>query len=104
MGASDMVMVPDFRTAKAAKIFFRHVRASAILAIGFPMVDPLHLKLGMQVIPSPSFISVDYGALGNARLDPRLCRAFRAKYSGDAITVPLAHNHHDLTLARLVGP
>jgi len=41
--------------AQAAEIAFRPIRASAIVRIGFLMVDPLHFKAGMQVIPCRGF-------------------------------------------------
>ena len=46
-----MVMVADLRAAETDKIFFRHVRASAVVAIGFLMADAAYFKLGVQVIP-----------------------------------------------------
>ncbi len=42
--ASDMVMVADLGAPETAKIFLGPIRAGAVEAVGFLMVDPLHFK------------------------------------------------------------
>ena len=38
------MMVADFGAAQAAEIAFRPIRASAVQAVGFLVIDPLHFK------------------------------------------------------------
>lgn len=42
--ARDMMMVPGFRTTQAAEIGLGYVRASAVPAIGFLVIDAEHFK------------------------------------------------------------
>ena len=46
-----MMIDADFSAAKAAEIFLRLVRASAIEAVRFLVIDPLHFEVGAKVIP-----------------------------------------------------
>ena len=46
-----MMMVADLGTAHAAEKSFRCIRASAVIAVGFFMIDPAHLVTLVQFIP-----------------------------------------------------
>ena len=50
--ASNVMVNANLATAQAAEILFRLIGASAIKAVGFLMVDPLHFEPFMQAIPS----------------------------------------------------
>ena len=64
-----MVVVPDLRAAHAAEKFLRPIRASAVEAIGFLVVDPLHFKAACNSFQLAAFIRVHDRALGDARAD-----------------------------------
>lgn len=49
--ARNMMMNADFSAAQAREIFFRPIRAGAVLAICFLMVDALHLEMAVQAVP-----------------------------------------------------
>ena len=46
-----MVMVADLGAAHTAEKFLGPIRAGAVEAIGFFVIDPLHLKTLVQVVP-----------------------------------------------------
>jgi len=64
-----MVMVTDLRAAHTAEKFLCPIRASAVEAIGFFVIDALHFVLGMQRIPRAAFVRIDNRALGDAGAD-----------------------------------
>jgi len=47
----DMVAVPDFSAAHPREKFLCPVRTSAIQRAGFLMIDPLHFKAGVKIVP-----------------------------------------------------
>jgi hypothetical protein len=51
IGSSDMVMMALFGAAHAAEKFLCPIRASAVEAIGFFVIDPFHFVRGMQRYP-----------------------------------------------------
>ena len=46
--AREVVMVPGLGAAEAAEMLLSHVGASASLAVGFGVVDALHLEMGVE--------------------------------------------------------
>jgi hypothetical protein len=46
-----MVMMPDLGAAHAAEKFLCPIRASAVEAVGFLMIDALHFKAAVQLVP-----------------------------------------------------
>ena len=67
--SGDMMVMALFGAAHAAEKFFCPIRASAVKAIGFLMIDTFHFVCGVQRIPRAAFIRVNNRALGNARAD-----------------------------------
>lgn len=63
-----MVMVLDLAATHAAEKFLRPIRTSVVEAVGFLMVDTLHLVSGMKLVPCAGLVGVDDGALGDASL------------------------------------
>jgi hypothetical protein len=51
-------VVADLSTTQATEKFFRPIRASTVLRIGFLMVDPLNFKTLMKVVPSSAFVGI----------------------------------------------
>src|ERR1700728_1590952 len=47
----DMVMMADLGAAHTGEKFLRPIGASAILRIGFLVVDALHFVLGVKLVP-----------------------------------------------------
>jgi hypothetical protein len=46
-----MMVMADFGAAHAAEKFLRPIRASAVMAVGFLMIDPTHLESLVQRVP-----------------------------------------------------
>jgi len=102
MRPGDMMMLTNLRASQPGDIAFRLVRAGTILAVGFPMIDPLHFKARMKIVPGSRFVGMDNAASGDATTNDwdsfglmlHNCRRGRA--------APLAHHHDALALAALV--
>jgi hypothetical protein len=60
----DVVVVADFSAPFTAKKLFGPIRASAVEAISFLVIDPLNLVSPLKLIPRPGFASVDNRLLG----------------------------------------
>ena len=97
-----MVMLTNLRASQPGDIAFRLVRAGAILAVGFPMIDPLHFKARMKIVPSSRLVGMDNAASGDATTNDRdgLGLMFHDCRHGRA--APLAHHHDATALAALV--
>ena len=63
------------------------------------MIDALHFKAAMQIIPRRRFIGVQDRSLRDARLDPTDRRAFRSEHAGKRFAAMLADDHDNLALA-----
>ena len=98
-----MVVVPGFGATEAAEILLSEVRASAVEAVGFAVIDPLHLESRMQGIPARRFVGVNDRALGDAGLDEAERCAFRTEHGRHGMAVALADDDDGLALAGLVG-
>ena len=69
MRPGDMVMLTNLRASQPGDIAFGLVRAGAIFAVGFPMIDPLHFKARMKIVPSSRLGSCrDSGSRKPARI------------------------------------
>jgi len=64
-------MVSDFRAAHTAEKFLCPIRASAVKAVSLFMIDALHFKAAMQLVPICGLVSIHNGPLGDAGLDER---------------------------------
>lgn len=62
-------MVAGLGAAHAAEKFFCPIRASAVEAISFLVIDALHFVGGVQRIPRATFVRIDDRSLGDARAD-----------------------------------
>jgi hypothetical protein len=71
------MMMTLFGATHAAEKFLCPIRARAVKAIGFFVIDALHFKACMQRIPRAAFVRVDNRSLGNARTDERACPSVR---------------------------
>ena len=102
MRPGDMVMLTNLRASQPGDIAFRLVRAGAIFAVGFPMIDPLHFKGRMKIVPSSRLVGMDNAASGDATTNDRdgLGLMFHDCRHGRA--APLAHHHDATALAALV--
>jgi hypothetical protein len=58
------VVLADLRASQPRDIALRLVRAGAVLALGFAMIDPLHFEARMEIVPSSRLVSVDGAASG----------------------------------------
>jgi len=58
-------MMADLGAAQAAEIAFRVVRASAVRAVSFRMVDAEHFVFPVQAIPRLGFVGIDDRSLGD---------------------------------------
>ena len=59
MRPGNMVMLADLRASQPRDIAFRLVRAGAVFAVSFAMIDPLHFKARMEIVPSARLVGVD---------------------------------------------
>jgi len=102
MRPGDMVMLTNLRASQPGDIAFGLVRAGAIFAVGFPMIDPLHFKARMKIVPSSRLVGMDNAASGDATTNDRdgLGLMFHDCRHGRA--APLAHHHDATALAALV--
>ena len=71
MRPGDMVMLANLCASQSGDVAFRLVRAGAIPAIGVSMVDPLHFKGRMKIVPSSRLVGMEQcyygvGALGRS--------------------------------------
>ncbi len=82
LSARDMVMVPDLGAAHVAEKFLCPIRASAIIATGFFIVDEMNLETVVQLIPGTGFVSIDRGAIDNAAADEVARMAFTVGHGG----------------------
>ena len=97
-----MVMLANLCASQSRDVAFRLVRAGAILAIGVPMVDPLHFKARMKIVPSSRLVGMDNATSGDTTTNDRdgLGLMFHDCRHGRA--APLAHHHDATALAALV--
>jgi hypothetical protein len=58
VAARDVVMGADLSAAKAAEKALGHVRASAVLGIGFRVIDALRQEAAFQIVSIRGLVSV----------------------------------------------
>jgi hypothetical protein len=97
-----MVMVPNLRAAHTAEKFLCPIGASAVERIGFFVVDTLHFKAAMQLVPVCGLVSVDEGARRDAAADEIERAFFTFENRRQRVAVALADYNHSLALAGLV--
>jgi hypothetical protein len=102
MRPGDMVMLTNLRASQPGDIAFRLVRAGAILAIGFPMIDPLHFKARMKIVPGSRFVGMDNAASGDATTNDWDSLGLMLHHCRHGRAAPLAHHHDATALAALV--
>jgi hypothetical protein len=66
VGPGNVVMLANLRAPQPGDIAFGLVRAGAVLAVSLAMINPLHFKAGMKIIPSPCLVGVDDAPSGDA--------------------------------------
>ena len=59
--ACDVMVVPNFGPAQAAKEALRTVRAGTVRRVGKLVIDPLRHVAGVQVVPASGVIGDDLG-------------------------------------------
>src|SRR5208337_5540303 len=67
----DVVVLTDLGAPQPGDIAFGLVRAGAILAVSFAMIDPLHVKAGMEFVPRSGLVGVDSAASGDTTANDR---------------------------------
>ena len=102
MRPGDMVMLTNLRPSQPGDIAFRLVRAGAVLAVGFPMIDPLHFKARMKVVPSSRLVGMDNAASGDATTNDRDGLGLMLHDCRHGRAAALAHHHDATALAVLV--
>ena len=102
MRPGDMVMLANLRAPQPRDIAFRLVRAGAVLAVGFAMIDPLHFKARMEIVPSSRLVAVDGAASGDATANDRDGLGLMFHHCRHGRAAPLAHHHDATALAALV--
>ena len=102
MRPGDMVMLTNLRASQPQDIAFCLVRAGAIFAVGFPMIDPLHFKGRMKIVPSSRLVGMDNAASGDATTNDRDDLGLMFHDCRLRSAAPLAHHHAAAPLAALV--
>ena len=102
MRPGDMVMLTNLRASQPGDIAFHLVRAGTILAVGYPMVDPLHLKARMKIVPSSCRVGMDNAASGDATTNDRDGLGLMSHDCRHGRAAPLTHHHDATALAALV--
>ena len=97
-----MVMLTNLRASQPQDIAFRLVRAGAVLAVSFAMIDPLHFKARMEIVPSSCLVGVDSAASGDATANDRDGLGLMFHHCRHGRAAPLAHHHDAAALAALV--
>src|SRR5271166_3454706 len=95
-------MVTDLGTPQPGDIAFRLVRAGAILAVSFAMIDPLHVKAGIEFVPRSGLVGVDSAASGDTTANDRNGLDLMFHHGRNGRAAPLAHHHNTTALAALV--
>ena len=94
-----MMVMANFGAAQAAEKSFRHIGASSVQAVGFLVIDALHFKAGVKVIPSVGIVGIDDGSFGNPRPDKIQRLSFGAEHGGKRIAIALTNDDNALALA-----
>lgn len=102
MRPGDRVMPTNLRASQSRDIAFRLVGAGAVLAVGFAMIDPLHFKARMEIVPSSRLGGVDIAASGDATTNDRDGLGLMFHDCRHARATPLAHHHDAAALAVFV--
>src|SRR5271168_1777041 len=102
MRPGDMVMLADLRASQSGDIAFRLVRAGAVFVVSFAMIDPLHFKARMEIIPSSCLVGVDGAPSGDATTNDRDGLGLMFHHCRHGRAAPLAHHHDATALAALV--
>ena len=97
-----MVMLTNLRASQPRDIAFRLVRAGAVLAVSFAMIDPLHFKARMEIVPSSCLVGVDSAASGDATANDRDGLGLMFHHCRHGRAAPLAHHHNAAALAAFV--
>src|SRR4051812_29747648 len=92
----------DFGATQPTEILLSPIGASAVERIRLLMVDPLHFKPLMQMVPSGGFVGVNGCALGDPSANECRGAAFAVEHGGDRIAAALADDHDHLALAALI--
>jgi len=97
-----MVMLTNLRASQPRDIAFRLVRAGAVLAVSFAMIDPLHFKARMEIVPSSRLVGVDGAASGDATTNDRDGLGLMFHHCRQGRPAPLTYHHDATALAAFV--
>src|SRR5580658_8126269 len=101
-----MMMMADLGAAEAAEKLFGPIGARLAVRIDFGVIDPLHFKAGVQIIPSARLVGVDDGSGRHAAADEIERAGFALEDGRKRVSATLANDDNNLALAALVlgGP
>ena len=95
-------MPTSLRAPQPGDIALRLVRAGAILAVGIPIIDALHFKARMKIVPGSRFVGMDNAAFGDATTNDWDGLGLMFHDGRHGRTAPLARHHDATALAALV--
>ena len=99
---ADMMVLPHLGAAQPAEVALGLVRAGAVPGERLGVVDPPHLVVGVQRIPSSRLVRMDDGAGGDPLAQEGNRVGFLADHEGKCSAAPLAGDHDRLALAGLL--
>jgi len=97
-----MVVLANFGASQPRDIALRLVCAGAVLAVGFAMIDPLHFKARMEIVPSSRLVGVAGAASGDATTNDRDGLGLMFHHCRHGRAAPLTHHHDATALAAFV--
>lgn len=96
-----MVVLACHHAAQAAEIAFGLIGASAVMAVGFAVIDALYLPAIMQMIPMACFIGMNDGHAVNVYLCQFNTGMFVIGHKGQGAAFTLTHGDNNPALAGL---
>jgi len=98
----NMMVLANLRASQPRDIALRLVRAGAVLAVGFAMIDPLHFKARMEIVPSSRLVGVDGASSGDATTNDQDGLGLMFHHCRHRRAAPLTHHHDATALAAFV--
>jgi hypothetical protein len=95
-------MRPGNRASQPRDIALRLVRAGAVLAVSFAMIDPFHIKARVEIVSSSRLVGVDDAASGDATTNDRDGLGLMFHHCRHGRAAPLTHQHDATALAAFV--
>lgn len=97
-----MVVLANLRASQPRDVALRLVRAGAVLAVGFAMIDPLHFKARMEIVPSSRLVGVDRASSSDTTTNDRDGLGLMFHHCRHGRAAPLTHHHDATALAAFV--